>query len=308
MTYPQTFADATPADALAFLKSPTLLARRFAEIVADRGGFLSHRILTGRWKMEGGALVYTPDENVEASDSSEKIKPGGEYPLIELSQDATVVIEALKKGFGTPITDEKVGREKMDPVDRAIAMLVNKLITEFDEVALAAIASAVTQSITGATWTGAPKTIVKNVELAKAELTGLRLGFRADAIVLTDIQWATVSSEILDYLPRESRNGVESGKFVNAMGLDWLHSPDLPSGWVPTVVDTANLGGIGHEDIPSPEYRPVRATLGGREELVAEVMRHREKNDSTTVQVRKTDVPIVRNPKAAVEIASTGLS
>jgi hypothetical protein len=303
MTYPTSFADASAADALAFLKSPTLLARRFEEIVADRGGFLAHRILTGRWRMEGGALVYTPDEATEASDSPEKIKPGGEYPLIELSQDATLVIEALKKGFGTPITDEKVGRERMDPIDRAIAMLVNKLISEFDEVAMAAIASAVTQSITGAAWTGAPKTIVKNVALAKAELTGLRLGFNADAIVLTDIQWATVVSEILDLLPREDRNGVASGNFVEALGLTWMHSPDLPAGWVPTVVDTRNLGGIGHEDIPSPEYRKVEVAR----DLVAEVARFREKNDSTTVQVRKTDVPIVRNPKAAVEIASTGL-
>jgi hypothetical protein len=304
MTYPSSFADASAADALAFLKSPTLLARRFAEIVADRGGFLAHRILTGRWKMEGGALVYTPDEAVEASESPEKIKPGGEYPLIELSQDATLVIEALKKGFGTPITDEKVGRERMDPIDRAISMLVNKLISEFDEVAMAAIATAVTQALaaTGA-WTGEPKRIVKDVALAKAKLTGLRLGFRGDAVVMTDVQWATVASEILDLLPREQRNGVASGDFVEALGLTWMHSPDLPGGWLPTVVDTNNLGGIGHEDIPSPEYRKVEVAR----DLVAEVARFREKNDSTTVQVRKTDVPIVRNPKAAVEITGTGL-
>jgi len=303
MTYPNSFASASAADALAFLKSPTLLARRFEQIIADRGGFIAHRVLKGRWKMEGGALVYTPDEAISTDDAAEKIKPGGEYPMIELSADATLVIEALKEGFGTPITDEKVGRERMDAVERAIARLVNRLVTDFDETAMAAVASAVTQSITGTAWTSNPKSIVKQVQLAKAKITGLRLGFRADAIVLTDEQWAGVVSELLDMLPREQRNGVESGQFINALGLDWLHSPDLPSGWVPTVMDTDNLGGIGHEDIPSPEYRPV--SLG--QDQVAEVARFREKNDSTTVQVRKTDVPVVRNPKAACEITSTGL-
>lgn len=301
-TYPGSFASATAADAQAFLKSPTLLARRFAEIVASRG-FLAHRLLTGRYSMEGGALVYIPDEAVEADESPEKIKPGGEYPMIELSEDAAVVIEALKKGFGTIVTDEKVGREKMDPIERALAMLANKQISEFDEAALSSIASSVTQSVTGAAWSGAPKTIVKNIELAKAEIRGLRLGFQADAIVVTDTQWANVIAEILELLPRESRNGVESGNFVDALGLTWFHSPDLPSGWVPTVMDTRNLGGIGHENVPSAEYVQVAAADG----LPVEVARFRERRDATTVQVRKTDVPVVRNPKAACEIASTGL-
>jgi hypothetical protein len=301
-TYPNAYANATTADALAFLQNPTLLSRRFAEIIASRG-FLAHKILTGRWSMAGGALVYVPDEAVEADESPERVKPGGEYPLIELSEDAAVVIEALKKGFGTIVTDEKVGREQMDPIERALAMLANKLISEFDEVALASVASTVTESVTGAAWTGAPKTIVKNIELAKAKIRGHRLGFDADAIVVTDTQWATVISEVLDLLPRENRNGVESGQFVDALGVTWFHSPDLPAGWVPTVVDTANLGGIGHEDIPSPEY--VAVALG--DGTAAEVARYRLERDATKIQTRKTDVPVIRNPKAACEITSTGL-
>lgn len=301
-TYPNAYANATTADALAFLQSPTLLSRRFAEIIASRG-FLAHKILTGRWKMAGGALVYTPDEAVEADESPERVKPGGEYPLIELSEDAAVVIESLKKGFGTIVTDEKVGREQMDPIERGLAMLANKLISDFDEVALASVASTVTESVTGAAWTGAPKTIVKNIELAKAKIRGHRLGFNADAIVVTDTQWATVISEVLDLLPRENRNGVVSGQFVDALGVTWFHSPDLPAGWVPTVVDTANLGGIGHEDIPSPEY--VAVALG--DGTAAEVARYRLERDATKIQTRKTDVPVIRNPKAACEITSTGL-
>jgi len=301
-TYPKSFASATAADALAFLKSPELLARRFAEIIAARG-FVAHRILAARYKLQGGALVYIPDEATEATDAPERVEPGGEYPLIELSEDSAVVIEALKKGFGHRITDEKVGREAMDPIERALAMLANKLVSEFDEVALTSIASTVSQNVTGAAWTNTPKNIVKNVNAAKAKIRGLRLGFEADAIVVTEDQWAGASAELLDLLPREQRNGVESGNFVEALGLTWIHTPDLPNGWLPTVVDTRNLGGIGHEDIPSPEYTAVTMEDG----LPVEIARFREQSDSTKVQVRKTDVPVIRNPKAACEITSTGL-
>lgn len=302
-TYPAAFADATAKDALAFLKSPTLLARRFADIVKDRGGFLAHRVLANRYKMVGGALVYISDEAVEANESPEQIAPGGEYPLITLAKDQTTLVEAMKKGYGTEVTDESVGRLAMDPVERAIAMLANKQVSEFDEGAMTIVASSITEQVSGAAWTGAPKTIVKNVEAAKAKIKSHRLGFRADAIVLTDTQWGGVASELLDLLPREQRNGVESGNFVQALGLTWLTSSDLPSGWLPTVIDSRNLGGIGHEDIPSPEY--VSVALG--DGLGVEVARYREQNDSTRIQVRKTDVPVVRNPKAGVEITSTGL-
>lgn len=300
-TYPDSFTDATAADALAFLQSPTLLARRFSEIVAARG-FVAHKVLAGRYKMEGGALVYVPDEAIEASDSPEKIKPGGEYPLIELSADATAIIEALKKGFGTIVTDESVGRQAMDPVERALAMLANKQISEFDEVALATVASLITETVTGAAWTSG-KQIVTDVAKAKAHIKGHRLGFTANSVVLTDLQWAEISGDLLEVLPRETANAAQSGEFPNFMGLTWLYTSDLPSGWVPTVIDSANLGGIGHEDIPSPEYVAVQVGDG----LPVEVARYRETSDSTRVQVRKTDVPVVRNPKAGVEITSTGL-
>lgn len=300
-TYPDSFTDATAADALAFIASPTLLARRFADIVASRG-FVAHRVLAGRYTMEGGALVYIPDEAVEASDSPENIKPGGEYPMVELSADQTTIIEALKKGFGTIITDEAVGRQKMDPIERALAMLANKQISEFDEVAMTTVASLITETVTGAAWTSG-KQIVTDVAKAKAHIKAHRLGFTADTVVLTDLQWAEISGDLLEVLPREQANAAQSGEFPNIMGLTWLYTSDLPSGWVPTVIDSANLGGIGHEAIPSPEY--VTQSVG--DGLPVEVARYRETSDSTRIQVRKTDVPVVRNPKAGVEITSTGL-
>lgn len=300
-TYPETFANATTAEALAFLKSPALLARRFSEIVAARG-FLAHKVLAGRYRMIGGAIAYLSDEAIEADDSPEQIAPGGEYPLISLNADQVAIVEALKKGFGTEITDESVGRMQMDPIERAIGMLANKQISEFDELAMSLVASSVTASVTGGAWTSAEQ-IIGDIAKAKATVSGQKLGYTADAVILTDMQWAQVAAPLVAVLPRESANPVLSGQFPNFMGLTWLHSADLPSGWVPTVVDSANLGGIGHEDIPSQEYvaRPVG------DGTVVEVARYREKNDSTRIQVRKADVPVVRNPKAAAKVSGTGL-
>lgn len=300
-TYPESFATATVAEALAFLKSPTLLARRFSEIVAGQK-FIAPMVLAGRYPMQGGALLYFPDESIEAGSAPEQIAPGGEYPLISLNADEAQIIAALKKGFGTEITDESVGRLVMDPVERGLAMLANRLVSDFDSVALASVASTVTATISGAAWTTAAA-IVGNIASAKAALLNKKLGYAADAIILTETQWASVQAPLIDVLPRESANPVLASDFPSIMGLTWLHSPNLPSGWVPTVVDTANLGGIGHEQIPSSEY--VSVSIGNGDTV--EIARYREKNDSTRVQVRKADVPVVRNPGAGVEITGTGL-
>lgn len=298
-TFPATFATATVAEAIAFLKSPNLLAKRFAEIVAARN-FLSHLVLAGRYEMVGGALVYFPNEAIEASDSPEQVKPGGNYPTITLDPDQVAIVEAMKKGFNTDITDEAVGRFKMDAIERALAMLANKQVSEFDTRAMSLVASAITETSASGAWaTG--KAIVDGVAKAKAKVKSHKLGYVPDAVVLTDTQWGAIEGPLTEVMPREAGNPVTNG-FPNFMGLTWLASSDLPSGWVPTVVDTANLGGIGHEDIPSPEY--VSVAVGNS---IVELARFRKENDSTRLQTRKADVPVVRNPKAGVEITGTGL-
>ena len=300
-TYPKAFSAVTVAEALAFIKSPNLLARRFAEIVAAQK-FLSPLVLSGRYDMVGGALAYLPDEAIAAGSAPEQIKPGGNYPLISLNADEVRIIEALKKGFGTEVTDEAVGRFKMDPIERALQMLANRMVSDFDSVAMSLVASAITATVSGAAWSTATN-IVANVAAAKAALANKKLGYNADAVILTETQWASVQAPLLSLLPRESANPIVSGGFPNIMGVTWLHSPNLPGGWVPTVVDSANLGGIGHEDIPSEGYVSVAVGDG----TSVEVARFREKNDSTLVQVRKADVPVVRNAGAGVEITGTGL-
>lgn len=311
LTYPLPAATlnvaATTVQVAAFLKSPTMIARRFAEILAAQN-FLAHFMLTGRYRMEGGAVVYYPDEAIVADSSPETINPGGNYPMIVLEGDTLAIVAAMKKGFGTEVSDESVGRALMDPVERAIMMLANTIVTEFDSVAVAAIQSQVTatEAVTAAWTTATAPQIIGDVARAKAAIANQRKGYRANAVVLTEDQWATALPALLSVLPRESGQTLTEGAVPRLLGLDWVTSENLPANWNPLVLDNKNLGGIGHEDIPSPEYVALSAVAEGNGSGV-EVARFRETNDSTKIQVRKADVPVVRNPGAAVEITGAGV-
>jgi hypothetical protein len=299
----------TAAQALAFLKSPHQLAARFAQILSDRN-FLSHYVLSGRYPMEGGALIYYADEKIESAEGPEVVTPGANYPLVTLDEDSLTLVNAIKRGFGHEVTDESVGRRKINPVERAIQLLSNKMVSTFDRLAMSLVQSAVTKQITGTgSWVAAGaggKNMITAVEQAKAQIKAEQKGYEANAIVLTGTQWAKAAPHLLPLLPREAGNPVVAGAWPNVLGLDWVYSDDLPAGWDPTVIDTRTLGGIGHEDIPSPEYVAL-SVINEANGSGVEVARFREKNDSTLIQIRKPDVPVVENPNAAREITGHAL-
>ena len=310
LTYPipgSQLNNVSVAQAQMFLKSPTLIARRFTEILADHN-FLAHYLLRGRYTMVGGAIAYVPDEAISSGETAETVAPGAEYPMTPLPADAAVLVAALKKGLGTEITDESVGRLQMDPIERAIQMLAFDMVSQFDAAAISSIQSKVTESHTGAAWSGANggTTLVANIEAAKAKIKGQKRGYRATSIVLTDLQWAAVSPILLPLLPREAGNPILAGSFPNILGVDWISSSDLPVGWMPLMVDADHLGGIGHEAIPSPEYVAL-SSIAAQNGSGVEVARFRRGNDSTRIQIRKPDVPIVTSPAAAIKITGTGL-
>ena len=295
----------TAAEALAYLKSPTLLARRFDQILGDRS-FLAHFVLGARYPMQGGALVYYANEKVEADGNPETVTPGGNYPMLTFDEDSLTIVNSIKKGFGTEVTDESVGRLAFDPVNRGIQLLANKMVSTFDGVSMSLIASSVTKTVTSGSWVTDGKNLISAVEQAKAEIVAEKKGYRANAIVLTGTQWSKAAPHLLPLLPREAGNPIVNGTWPQVLGLTWVFSEDLPAGWTPTVVDTENLGGIGHETIPSTEYVALSA-INEQNGSGVEVARYREKNDATRIQIRKADVPVVRAPDAAREITGHGL-
>ena len=289
----------TTAEALAFVKSPTLLARRFAEILSAQE-FIGLSLLTGRYTVQGGAIAVPKNEVIRADRPAETVAPGAEYKLTPLSVEQYDLYMAAKRGLATEVTDEEVGRNQGQPVEKALQLLKTELLFDANALAVGVIASKVTQTLAaGAAWaTG--KQIVKDVLRAKAAARKLKLGYNFDTVVLTEDQYAAAMPEVFDMLPNNDPS-VVSGNFPNVLGLTWLSTPDADFA-NPLLVDRQRLGGIAREDIPSPEYRRLDNGTG------VEVASIREpKADKTRIQVRNPHVPVVTNPKAGLFITGTGL-
>ena len=290
---------ATAADALAFLKSPALVARRFAEILSAQE-FIGLSLLTGNYTIEGGAIGIPKNEQIRTERRAETVAPGAEYKLTPLSRAQYDLYMAAKRGIATEVTDEEVGRLQGQPIEDALLYLKTEMLFDANALAIAVINSKVTATIAaGGAWTSA-KQIVKDVLRAKSAVRKLHLGFNLDTVVLTGDQYAEVMPEVLDLLPAND-DSVVTGDFPNALGITWLSSDDGDFA-NPIMVDRRRLGGIAVETIPSPEYVKVDSVRG------VEIASIRQPTaDKTRVQARFPHVPVVANPLAGISITGTGL-
>lgn len=300
-TYPFTpsqLSNATAIELLAFIKSPALVARRLGEILTAQQ-FLGLYLLTGRFTLQGGAIAVPSNEKIRTDRKSETVNPGAEYKLTPLSAEQYEVYTASKEGIATEIVDEEIGRSLRQPIDDAFTLLQTELVFGSNELALGVIQSSVTQTLAaGAVWTNG-KQILKDALRAQAAARRLKLGFALDTVVLNGEQYATVIPELLDVLP-DNDNTALTGDFPTIAGLTWVSSDD--DGFSnPMIVDRRRLGGIGRENIPSPEYHQVGNDTG------VEIATIREpKADKTRLQARNPHVPIVTNPLAGFVVTGTG--
>lgn len=304
--YPLTasqIAAATTAQALAFLKSPTLLSRRLSEILSAQE-FIGYSLLTGRYKVEGGAIAVPKNEVIRADRPAETVNAGAEYKLTPLSAEEYDLYQATKDGLATEVTDEEVGRTKQQPIENALQLLKTELLFRANSIALAAITSKVTDTVASpANWTTG-KEIVKGVLKARADRRKLKLGFAVDAVVLTEDQYALAAPELYDMLP-DNDPSIITGSFPNFLGITWMSTAD--SNFAnPLLLDRKRLGGIAREDIPSPEYARVPA-INGMDTGVEIASIRKPEADKTRIQARNAHVPVVVNPKAGVFITGTGL-
>lgn len=304
--YPLTtsqLAAATTAQSLAFIKSPTLLARRMSEILAAQE-FIGYSLLTGRYRVEGGAIAVPKNEVIRADRPAETVNAGAEYKLTPLSAEEYDLYQAAKDGLATEVTDELIGRNKNQPIEEALQVLKVELLVRANATALAAITSKVTATIAaGAAWTSG-KQIVKDVLRAKAQVRALKLGFDLDTIVLPEEDYAAVMPEVFDMLPNNDPS-IISGTFPSVLGITWLATADA-NFTNPLLLDRKRLGGIAREDIPSPEYARVPAVNGV--DTGVEVASIRMPNaDKTRLQARNAHVPVIVNPAAGVFVTGTGL-
>ncbi len=300
-TYPFTpsqLAAASATDLLAFIKSPTLLARRLGEVLTAQQ-FIGLFLLQGRYTLQGGAIAVPSNEKIRTDRTAETVAPGAEYKLTPLSAEQYEVYTASKEGIATEITDEEVGRSLRQPIDDALTLLQTELVFNANELALGVIQSSITQTLTaGAAWTNG-KQILKDALRVQAAARKLKLGWESDTVVLNGEQYAEVLPELLDVLPDNDTTAL-TGAFPTISGITWVSSDD-DEFTNPTFVDRRRLGGIARESIPSPEYRPVGNDTG------VEIASIREpKADKTRLQARNPHVPVVTNPLAGFVLTGTG--
>lgn len=298
---PSQLNNVSVSDALAFIKSPTLMARRLSEIL-NAQEFIGLSLLTGRYSMEGGVIAVPKNEVIRADRSAETVAPGAEYKLTPLSKEQYDLYMASKRGLATEVTDEEVGRSKMRPIEDAAQFLKNELLFDANSLALAAITSKVTATIAAsAVWnTGTPgKVIIKDVLRAQAQAKMLKQGFNIDTVVLPADDYAVVMPEIFDFLQRGS------GTMPDLLNVAWLSTSDA-NFTNPLLLDRQRLGGIGREDIPSPEYRQVPDMNGINIGIELATIRE-PRADKTRLQARFPHVPVIVNPSAGLFITGTGL-
>lgn len=299
-TYPFTpsqLASASPAELLAFAKSPTLLARRLGEILTAQQ-FIGLFLLTARYTLQGGAIAVPSNESIRTQRGAETVAPGAEYKLTPLNSEQYEIYTASKDGLATEIVDEEIGRSLRQPIDDALTFLQTELVFSANDLALGVINSSVTQTmVAGGAWTNG-KQILKDALRVQAATRRQRLGYAIDTVVLNGEQYAEVMPELLDVLP-DNDDMARTGAFPTIGGLTWVSSDDDEFS-DPLFVDRRRLGGIGRENIPSPEYRPVGGDTG------VEVASFREKSDKTRIQARNPHVPLVANPLAGFHLTGTG--
>src|SRR5438309_3176929 len=106
-----------------FLNSPTLIARRLRTLAEQR--YIADSLLTGRFSVEGGAVLYETGETIFTSDSPRAVAPGAEYPLTTAQTGVASIAKTVKWGQDTKITDESIKRQRLQPVKKAMSKLVN---------------------------------------------------------------------------------------------------------------------------------------------------------------------------------------
>lgn len=280
------------------LSNQSVVARRVRTLAAQK--FISDALLTGRYRVENGAVLYETGDPVFLDDDPESIAPGGEYPMSQPTLGDLAAARTDKWGRDVPVTDESIKRRGINVVDTAFSQLVNRMVKFVDQAALGVIASKVTATYASAAWTTG-EAIALAVESAKAVGEESGEGHTFDTIVLRPTQYAKVMSAFLasGLLPREAANPVVSGTWPSVLDVTWLRSPNVPT-TNPLLLDTAELGGMADEQLGGPGYARV---LNGIETKSI----RQEETDGYRLRARRVTVPVVADPTAGVVITGTGL-
>lgn len=285
-----------------FLQNPENIARRLRTFRDLR--FVSDQLLTGRFRVVGGAIVYEQSESQVTDRPVDRVNPGAVYPYANVAQAVAALAAVAKWGQKVFMSDEEIKRNVYGgaEVDRNLRKVVNSIIKQVDGITMSAIISAVTQTqAVIAAWDGATPSFLRDVLKAKAVVAKLNLGYKPDLLALNDTQYAFLMSDdkFTNALSREkSDNPVYTGEIERVGGLAIVVSPAITD---PIVADSQQLGGMADESDVSPGYAV--------SDMAIEVKSiRRDLQDGWDMQGRRITVPIVQEPGAAIRITGTNLT
>lgn len=290
-----------------FLQSPELIARRLRDYKDLR--FVSDQILTGRFRTQGGAVMYETGEPFVTDRPVESVAPGSEYPYANNPTGTAAIAAVQKWGQKVLLTDEEIARNVKGgaAVDRAFRKVVNSIISQIDSLTMSAIASAVTNTFnvtasSGVAWNGVSPTILRDILRAKGQIAALNMGYNPDTLVVNDVQYAYLMTDptLTNTWRRETTdNPIYTGSVENISGLHIIVSPTVPTGNA-YLLDSTQLGGMADEMDGAPGYAV--------SDLAVQVKAIRnEGEDSWDLQGRRKTVPVIQEPAAAVKFTNLGI-
>jgi hypothetical protein len=277
--------------------SPVYIYRLLRTLVQQR--LIGDKLLGGRVDLTGsGSVIYEIAETIFADLPAEKVKALMEYPLTTDTPGTPAVASPDKWGLATEISDEMIARNRMDLALRKLIKLANRIVFQFDALALSAIGSAVTQTQAAtAAWNTTNADPLADILLAAAQVDTLNQGYVIDTVALTPTLFARLitASKVIDRAPREGDGSILStGNMVQIAGLDIWKTTNMPPGVSAMVVDSTQLGSIAYENLGG-------GYQGSPLDVESKNIR-KDTQDGWRIQARKVAVPMVQEPAAAVKI------
>lgn len=285
----------------AFLKSPTAVQRRVRDL--SLYAFVSDLLFPVGVEASAGAVSYTVTDPIVTDRDPSEVAPGGEYELALAQGGTPALAKAAKYGQDVRIVDEAIGRQKINAVEKAMKQSRNRAVNFIDTLGLAVASAAITQTqAASAAWSSATADPVLDLMLADAAVAEANpdAGFEPDLLITTlTLQARLVANKaVYTALLDKGAMQVQNGEITMLAGKRIVGVPAarMPAGTSAMLVDTSVFGSHGYEVIPSPEY------TGGPDEIQTWVRRDPAATDSYLLRNRRSFVPIVEEPTAAIKI------
>ena len=287
----------------AFLKDPASVQERVRDLANH--AFVSDILFPTPVEATGGAVSYQLNTPLVTDRDPSAVAPGGEYEMALAQGGVPQLARVTKYGQDVPLTDEAIGRLKINAADRALRQSVNRTITFIDTLALSVASAAITRTYTASNaWNTSAADPLLDVLLAAAAVTNADAdsGYDPDLLIITATLYARLAAnkDVVTAMQADNTNSViVSGQIQQIGGKRVAPVPDarMPAGVSAILVDTMAFGAYAYENIPSPEYQG--APMG----IQTWTRRDPKATDSWLIRTRRPYVPLVENSDAAIKIA-----